>query len=138
LLLASSTILGAVWAEYAGGRFWGWDPKEAWALITLPAYLALLHARRIGWVGDLDLAARSGTCFALIVVWAWYGVNFIQGTGLHRYGFGSGGALYVFAAVLIQEDYAEAAVFRRSLRIPAKHCSQEGRPHRSTNQSDRP
>jgi hypothetical protein len=126
LLLAIGTMLGAVWAKYAWSRFWGWDSKEVWALITLLIDLALLHARRIGWVGDLGLAARSVTYFALIMVWAWYGVNFIQGTGLHSYGFGSGGAIYVFAAVLLQEGYVEAAVLRGSLRIPVEHSSQSG------------
>ena len=45
LLLAAGTILGGVWADYSWGRFWGWDPKEVWALITLLGYLAVLHAR---------------------------------------------------------------------------------------------
>ena len=49
--------LGAVWADYSWGRFWGWDPKEVWALITLIVYWAVLHARFAGWVGNFGLAA---------------------------------------------------------------------------------
>src|SRR5262245_20353311 len=45
LLLAAGTILGGVWANYSWGRFWGWDPKETWALIALLCYLATLHGR---------------------------------------------------------------------------------------------
>src|SRR5260370_387544 len=48
LLLAAGTILGGVWASYSWGRFWGWDPKEAWALIALLGYLAMLHGGLIG------------------------------------------------------------------------------------------
>ena len=39
LLLAAGTILGALWADKAWGRFWSWDPKEVWALISLLVYL---------------------------------------------------------------------------------------------------
>ena len=111
LLLIIGTFLGASWADYAWGRFWGWDPKEVWALITLLGYLALLHARRIGWVGDFGMAAFSVLCFTLILM-AWYGVNFVLGTGLHSYGFGGGGQGYVLAAVALQFLYVGAATLR--------------------------
>jgi ABC-type transport system involved in cytochrome c biogenesis permease subunit len=108
LLLILGTFLGASWADYAWGRFWGWDPKEVWALITLLGYLALLHARKIGWVGDFGMAAFSVLCIALLVM-AWYGVNFILGTGLHSYGFGGGGQGYVFTAAAAQCIYVGVA-----------------------------
>jgi cytochrome c-type biogenesis protein CcsB len=114
LLLAAGTILGGVWAAYSWGRFWGWDPKEVWALITLLGYLAVLHARFIGWVGDLGLAALSVICFSLVVM-AWYGVNFVLGAGLHTYGFGGGGQTYVYGALLLQFLYMLAAVVRSML-----------------------
>ena len=111
LLLIIGTFLGASWADYAWGRFWGWDPKEVWALITLLGYLALLHARHIGWVGDFGMAAFSVLCFTLILM-AWYGVNFVLGTGLHSYGFGGGGQAYMVAAVAVQFLYVGAATLR--------------------------
>jgi cytochrome c-type biogenesis protein CcsB len=117
LLLAAGTILGGVWAAYSWGRFWGWDPKEVWALITLLGYLAVLHARFIGWVGDLGLAALSVLCFSLVVM-AWYGVNFVLGAGLHSYGFGGGGQTYVYSTLLVQFLYMLAAI-ARSLLNPA-------------------
>jgi cytochrome c-type biogenesis protein CcsB len=111
LLLATGTILGGVWADYSWGRFWGWDPKEVWALIALLGYLAVLHARYAGWVGQRGLAALSVLCFTLVIV-AWYGVNFVLGAGLHSYGFGTGGTGYVFATLIAQFFFVIAALVR--------------------------
>ncbi|MBX7232296.1 MAG: cytochrome c biogenesis protein CcsA [Bdellovibrionales bacterium] len=98
VLLAIGIILGGVWADYSWGRFWGWDPKETWALIALLGYIALLHARLVGWVNKFGLAAWSILSFSLVIM-AWYGVNFVLGAGLHSYGFGAGGVEYVTAFV---------------------------------------
>jgi cytochrome c-type biogenesis protein CcsB len=117
LLLAAGIILGGVWADYSWGRFWGWDPKEVWALVALLSYLCMLHARFIGWVGHRGLAALSVVCFALVVM-AWYGVNFVLGAGLHSYGFGGGGTGWVCLAVVLQLLYAGLAILR-SRRLPA-------------------
>jgi cytochrome c-type biogenesis protein CcsB len=111
LLLAAGTILGGVWANYSWGRFWGWDPKETWALITLLCYIVVLHGRLAGWWRDFGLAVGSVICF-LAVVMAWYGVNFVLGTGLHSYGFGIGGESYVMTAIGLDLIYVSAAVFR--------------------------
>jgi ABC-type transport system involved in cytochrome c biogenesis permease subunit len=102
LLIATGTILGGVWANYSWGRFWGWDPKETWALITLLCYVALLHGRLAGWWGGFGLAVGSVVCF-LSVLMSWYGVNFIlgqNGKSLHSYGLSTGGLSYAtgFAA----------------------------------------
>jgi cytochrome c-type biogenesis protein CcsB len=105
LLLAAGVILGGIWADYAWGRFWGWDPKEVWALVALLGYLAVLHARFAGWVDEGAFAALTAACFSLVVM-AWYGVNFVLGAGLHSYGFGGGGQGYVLAAVVVQLLYA--------------------------------
>jgi ABC-type transport system involved in cytochrome c biogenesis permease subunit len=100
LLLAAGTFLGGWWAAYSWGRFWGWDPKEVWALIALVSYVIPLHMRYIGWVKDFGLAVCAVLCYASIVM-AWYGVNFVLGAGLHSYGFGGGGPWWVFWAGLI-------------------------------------
>jgi len=102
LLIAIGTILGGVWANYSWGRFWGWDPKETWALITLLCYIALLHGRLAGWWSGYGLAVGSVICF-LSVMMSWYGVNFIlgqNGKSLHSYGLSTGGLGYAggFAA----------------------------------------
>ena len=100
VFLAGGTILGGIWADYSWGRFWGWDPKESWALISLLAYLALLHGKLIGWVSAFNLALCSVLIFFLVIM-AWYGVNFVLGAGLHSYGFGSGGVEYVLAFLIL-------------------------------------
>jgi ABC-type transport system involved in cytochrome c biogenesis permease subunit len=78
-----SVIAGAIWAESAWGRYWGWDPKETWAFITWVAYAAYLHARvTVGWRGRraawLCLFAGSTFLFNYVYVNVW-------GTGKHTY-----------------------------------------------------
>ena len=76
-------IAGAIWAEAAWGRYWGWDPKETWAFITWILYAGYLHARvTAGWKGKkaawLCLIAGSSFLFNYIYVNVW-------GTGRHTY-----------------------------------------------------
>jgi cytochrome c-type biogenesis protein CcsB len=99
LLIAAGTILGGVWADYSWGRFWGWDPKEVWALITLLVYLIPLHGRFAGWISSFNLVVASVVCF-LSVVMAWYGVNFVLGVGLHSYGFVEGGSQGIMTVII--------------------------------------
>ena len=108
-LLTAGTILGGVWADYSWGRFWGWDPKEVWALITLLFYINILHARYVGWIADFGTAWWSVFSF-IVVIMTWYGVNFVLGSGLHSYGSGGGGErIYVAGAILVQAVYMAAA-----------------------------
>nr|WP_139280219.1 c-type cytochrome biogenesis protein CcsB [Tessaracoccus bendigoensis] len=76
-------VAGAIWAQYAWGRFWNWDPKETWSLITWIIYVAYLHARATaGWRG------RPVAIIAIVGVIAfWFnfiGVNLLF-SGLHSY-----------------------------------------------------
>jgi cytochrome c-type biogenesis protein CcsB len=111
LLLAAGTILGGVWANYSWGRFWGWDPKETWALIALLCYILALHGRLAGWWTQFGLAVASVVCF-LAVLMAWYGVNFVLGKGLHSYGFGIGGETYVAIFVILDLLFVALAIWR--------------------------
>ena len=104
VLLTAGTILGGIWADYSWGRFWGWDPKETWALISLLAYLALLHSRLMGYIKEFGMAIGSVLLFFFIVM-AWYGVNYVLGQGLHSYGFGAGGVEYVATFALLHFIY---------------------------------
>lgn len=101
ILLIAGTILGGVWANESWGRFWGWDPKETWAFISILGYLALLHARYTGLVGPFGVSVGAVLGFQLILM-TWYGVNFILATGLHSYGFGAGGQGYVAAYLAVE------------------------------------
>ncbi len=117
LLVAAGTILGGVWADVSWGRFWGWDPKEVWALITLLVYLVPLHGRFAGWVNTFGLVAASVACY-MSVLMAWYGVNFVLGVGLHSYGFTDGGGQgVVVSSALGILAIVGAAAWRRSLGL---------------------
>lgn len=87
LFLITGILLGAVWANVSWGRFWGWDPKETWALICWFAYIVLLHGRSAGWLGWRGLAAWSVAIFPVVIM-TYYGVNYYL-SGLHSYGAGS-------------------------------------------------
>ncbi len=119
LLLAAGTILGAVWANYSWGRFWDWDPKETWALVTLLGYLFVLHGRIAGKWGGFGLAVGAVLCF-LCVLMAWYGVNFILGVGLHSYGFGTGGFGWAILFVLAELAFVGAALAAHKRSAPAR------------------
>jgi cytochrome c-type biogenesis protein CcsB len=83
LFLTAGIITGAVWANSAWGRYWGWDPKETWSLITWFVYAILLHARMMrGWRGK-RIAVISIVGFAA-VMFTYFGVNYLP--GLHSYG----------------------------------------------------
>ena len=103
VLIAAGTILGGIWADYSWGRFWGWDPKEVWALIVLLCYIVILHARFT--VGCNSLVLRHGRCLhSYPCSWPGTDVNFVLGVGLHSYGFSTGGrgavAIFVCAQLL--------------------------------------
>jgi len=83
LFLTVGIITGAVWANSAWGRYWGWDPKETWSLITWFIYATLLHARMMrGWHGK-RIAYLSIIGF-VAVLFTYFGVNYLP--GLHSYG----------------------------------------------------
>ncbi|GBC64000.1 c-type cytochrome biogenesis protein CcsB [Desulfonema ishimotonii] len=83
LFLTTGIITGAVWANSAWGRYWGWDPKETWSLITWFIYATLLHARLMrGWYGK-KIAYISVIGF-MAVLFTYFGVNLLP--GLHSYG----------------------------------------------------
>src|SRR5438128_3849962 len=87
-LLTIGIVMGGMWANEAWGRFWGWDPKETWALITWVVYAGYLHTRiTLGWAGKRP-AAIAVFAFA-VVVFTFMGVNLgLTGDGLHTYGSG--------------------------------------------------
>ncbi len=85
--LTIGTFLGAVWANESWGRYWGWDPKETWSLITIILYSIVIHSRMIPGMKDIftfnliSLFAFSG------VLMTYFGVNYYL-SGLHSYAAG--------------------------------------------------
>ncbi|MFC1822037.1 c-type cytochrome biogenesis protein CcsB [Thermodesulfobacteriota bacterium] len=83
LFLSVGIITGSVWANSAWGRYWGWDPKETWSLITWFVYATLLHARMMrGWSGKR--IAYLAIIGFFVVLFTYFGVNYLP--GLHSYG----------------------------------------------------
>jgi ABC-type transport system involved in cytochrome c biogenesis permease subunit len=118
-LLAVGIILGALWGDVAWGGFWGWDSKEVWSLVSLLVYLAVLHSRSAGIAGNfgITLAALLG---ASSILMAWYGVNYVLGTGMHSYADGAAGYTYVVISVLANWLLLLMAAIRYAIetRIP--------------------
>lgn len=87
VLLTAGTFLGAVWANESWGRYWGWDPKETWALVTMIVYAFVLHARFVpvlrrggAWLFNVLTVGALGT-----VLMTFFGVNYYL-SGMHSYG----------------------------------------------------
>jgi cytochrome c-type biogenesis protein CcsB len=88
-MLTIGTFLGGVWANESWGRYWGWDPKETWALVSVLVYAVILHLRYIP-------ALKSKFTFNVVSLWGYsailftfFGVNFYL-VGLHSYAQGEG------------------------------------------------
>lgn len=87
--LTIGTFIGGIWANESWGRYWGWDPKETWSLITILVYTFITHMRWIpgfrGWYA-VNLGSVAGL---LSVLMTYLGVNYYL-SGLHSYGSGEG------------------------------------------------
>ena len=84
LLLAIGIFLGAVWANVSWGRYWGWDPKEVWALITLLVYSVPLHHKSIKLLQNPKCYHLYMLLAFLTVLMTYFGVNYFLG-GMHSY-----------------------------------------------------
>jgi len=93
-LLTAGIFFGAVWANESWGRYWGWDPKETWALITMFAYALATHSRHIPRLdGPFAFDVLSVVCFSTVLM-TFFGVNYYL-SGLHSYGHSGGVSLTV-------------------------------------------
>jgi cytochrome c-type biogenesis protein CcsB len=82
--LGVGILLGAWWADHSWGRWWAWDPKETWALITWIVYLIVIHVRLIMGQGKALLTAWLSVAGFGIMLWTYFGVNLLL-AGLHAY-----------------------------------------------------
>lgn len=86
-LFTVGTLLGAIWANESWGRYWGWDPKESWALVTILVYVIITHLNNIpNFKNPLALSFSSIVGF-MAVMMTYFGVNYLL-TGLHSYAAG--------------------------------------------------
>ena len=114
-LLTAGIFTGAVWANASWGRYWGWDPKEVWALITLIVYALPLHEQSLArFRRPLFFHAYTLWAFAAVLM-TYFGVNYFLG-GMHSYGGGfrpGYAAATVFAAVTAFALLTVAALIRQ-------------------------
>jgi len=84
IFTVGALIFGAIWAQYAWGSYWSWDPKETWALVTWIVYTGYLHTRFVKRMkGKLSaILSIVGFCFT---IFTFFGVNYLM-SGLHSYG----------------------------------------------------
>lgn len=99
-LMTVGTFLGAVWANESWGRYWGWDPKETWALITMVVYAVVTHLHLMKrWYSDWLLNFCSVLAFSSVLM-TFFGVNYFL-SGMHSYGQNdnvNGLFVYLYAA----------------------------------------
>ena len=87
-LLSIGTFLGGVWANESWGRYWSWDPKETWSLISMIVYALVIHGKMIPKLrGEFIFSLMSFLSFFFILM-TYFGVNFYIAQGLHSYGQG--------------------------------------------------
>ncbi len=125
LFLTVGIILGARWADFSWGRFWSWDPKEVWALVTLLIYLVVLHLlkSRSGKRFGLAVGATLG---ALAVVTTWYGLSFVMGGGgRHAYAAGESNKVAVlYVAFALNVGWAALATARYAFEKSRRKAAQ--------------
>ena len=93
------TLLGGVWADFAWGRFWGFDPKECGALFVILWAMLALHLRGGRLISPKGFALFN--CFNIIVTFlCWFGINLL-GVGLHSYGFQSRTVMWLLTFILV-------------------------------------
>jgi len=87
-MLSIGTFLGGVWANESWGRYWSWDPKETWSLITMIVYAIVIHTKMIPKMkGEFIFSLLSFLSFFYVLM-TYFGVNFYIAQGLHSYGQG--------------------------------------------------
>lgn len=86
-LLGIGIVLGAVWANQSWGRYWAWDPKEVWALITFMVYGLAFHSQSLGWFRRPCFFHGYMVVAFLVVLMTYFGVNYLLG-GMHSYANG--------------------------------------------------
>ncbi|GET33932.1 cytochrome c biogenesis protein [Prolixibacter bellariivorans] len=104
ILLTAGSFLGGIWANESWGRYWGWDPKETWSLVTILVYAVVLHLRKIpGMKNNAIFNGLSVLSFGSVLM-TFIGVNYYL-SGLHSYAQGEAppvpGSVYITVVVIL-------------------------------------
>ena len=113
--LTIGTFLGAVWANESWGRYWGWDPKETWSLITIIVYSIVIHSRNIPGMKDIftfNLLSLFGFSSVLMT---YFGVNYYL-SGMHSYAAGDPVPVppFVYVTIILLTTLSFAAYIKYS------------------------
>ncbi len=113
-LLSIGTFLGGVWANESWGRYWGWDAKETWSLITIMIYAFILHMRMIKGMRSVYIFNLASVIGSFSILMTYFGVNFYL-SGLHSYAKGDAVPipLWVYISVFILVVLATIAYYRQ-------------------------
>lgn len=120
-VLAIGTFLGGVWANESWGRYWAWDPKETWALISIIVYAIVLHLRFVPKLNN-TLVLNTASMFAFwSIIMTSFGVNYYL-SGLHSYAAGDPmpipNFVYYLAGFMVLLTFL--AIFKKSKRVQLK------------------
>mgnify|MGYP001809981091 CR=1 FL=1 len=113
-MLTIGSFIGGVWANESWGRYWGWDPKETWALVTVLVYSIILHLRKVPGLKSTFALNSLALVGLSSVLMTFFGVNYYL-SGMHSYGAGDPPpipsglyiAILVIAGLIIGAKYAE-------------------------------
>ncbi|EAJ5673443.1 cytochrome C biogenesis protein [Campylobacter lari] len=119
-MLTIGNFLGGVWANESWGRYWGWDPKETWALISIVVYTMVLHLRFIFKTYFIFVFASASVLAFYSILMTYFGVNFYL-SGLHSYANGDAFPIPTFVYILIVLNFALiiSAGRKRDLNTPS-------------------
>lgn len=120
-LLTIGTFLGAIWANESWGRYWGWDPKETWSLITIIVYSFVLHSKMIRGFNNIFMFNFLSLSAFSSVLMTYFGVNYFL-SGLHSYAAGEFYSVprYIFWILALMLVLVYLA-YRKYRRIPFSH-----------------
>ncbi|AJC86194.1 cytochrome c biogenesis protein [Campylobacter sp. RM16704] len=118
-MLTIGNFLGGIWANESWGRYWGWDPKETWALISIVIYAMVLHLRFIFKTHFIFVFACASVLAFYSILMTYFGVNFYL-SGLHSYASGDSFPIptFIYVLVIINFILIVSASFKRDLQTP--------------------
>jgi len=115
-LLTVGNFLGGVWANESWGRYWGWDPKETWALVSILIYAAIVHFRFIKKLNNQFAFAVASTVAFSSIIMTYFGVNFYL-SGMHSYASGDPVPIPMFVYYTVAIVFAVIALAWRNRNL---------------------
>lgn len=114
ILLTIGNFLGAIWANESWGRYWSWDSKETWALISILVYAAVLHIRLVPQIANQWVFATASMFAYWIIIMTYFGVNYFL-VGMHSYAAGDAAKVpnFVFVGFILMLILAAISYFKR-------------------------